>query len=484
MIESHLLHHRGGYIGGSWVDGSGESFLVTNPANGRVVSELRAMGRTETERAIAAAADALRVPSAIEDRRRWLGSLASVVREERAEIGRIITAENGKPLAEAEAEADYAAGFYEFAAAHVDHLGSRTLSDRPRNHAWTIHHRPAGVAGLITPWNFPFAMIAKKLAAALAGGAPSVIKPAEKTPLSMIALFTLLERIGPPAGMANLVFGDAPAIGGVLCVHPAVRVLSFTGSTQVGRLLLEQSAPHIKRVALELGGNAPYLVFEDADLELAANHLIQNKLRAGGQTCVCANRVLVARGVADAFTDRLIDRLKPLRVGDGMTPGVAVGPMIDRLGFEKVERHFRDAVQHGARCVYQGEAPERPVDPDAAGGWFFPLTVLRGVDSGMLCAREETFGPLFPLFEFADEDAAVAMANDTEYGLAAYLFTADEGRAERIISRLHYGHVGHNSGTGPTPEAPFGGMGHSGLGREGGLEGLSDFVELQTVARS
>lgn len=485
MIQSHLLPRLGGVIGGRWHD-SRERLSVTNPFDGKILVEVPSMGAAEATLAVEAAAATLVQPPSLEQRRRILEDLAALVREERDEIGRIITLENGKPRSEGIGEAEYAAGFYEFAARHLDRLEPRTISERPKNHTWVVHYRPAGVAGLITPWNFPFAMIAKKLAAALAAGVPSVIKPAEKTPLSMIALFTLLERIGTPPGLVNLVIGNAKEIGSVFCTHPSVRVISFTGSTEVGKLLLEQSAPYCKRVTLELGGNAPYLVYEDADLERAAEHLVQNKLRAGGQTCVCANRILVHRSVADRFERALVAQLQPVRVGNGMDEGVAVGPMIDRAGHEKVNRHLEDALAKGGRSVFRGEMPSSGAQSGTearAGGWFFPPTVVRGARPGMLCAREETFGPLFPLFEFADEEESITMANDTEFGLAAYLFTADEARAARVIPRLHYGHVGHNTGTGPTPEAPFGGMRQSGLGREGGLEGLLDFVEIQTVPR-
>jgi succinate-semialdehyde dehydrogenase/glutarate-semialdehyde dehydrogenase len=485
MIRSHLLPHFEGFIAGRWRQ-TRERLAVTNPFDGEILAEVPSMGGSEALSAVRAAAATLETPLPVERRRALLQDLAAMVRAERSEIGRIITLENGKPLSEGIAEAEYGAGFYEFAARNLHRLESRTLSERPRDHVWTVHYRPAGVAGLITPWNFPFAMVAKKLAAAMAAGAPSVIKPAEKTPLSMIALFTMLERIEAPPGFVNLVIGDAEQIGRVFCTHPAVRVISFTGSTEVGKILLAQSAPHCKRVTLELGGNAPFLVFEDADLNRAADHLVQNKLRAGGQTCVCANRILVQRSVADAFERALVEQLQPLRVGNGLDEGVAVGPMIDRAGHDKVNRHLEDALARGARAVFRGDLPS--VSSQAGmkvrtGGWFFPPTVVRGARPGMLCAREETFGPLFPFFEFEDEEEAVRMANDTEFGLAAYLFTEDGARAERVIPRLCYGHVGHNTGTGPTPEAPFGGMKESGLGREGGLEGLLDFVEIQTVPR-
>jgi succinate-semialdehyde dehydrogenase/glutarate-semialdehyde dehydrogenase len=405
--------------------------------------------------------------------------VGDAIRDERSELGRIITLENGKPLDQSVGEADYAAGFFHYTAQHVDALASRTLEERPRDHTWTVHFRPAGVAALITPWNFPLAMVAKKLSAAVAAGCPVVIKPSEITPLSMIALFTLLERIGLPPGAANLVIGMPEPIGAVLCGHPAVRVLSFTGSTRVGKHLIRAAADSVKRLSLELGGNAPFVVFEDADLHLAVLHLIRNKFRGSGQTCVCANRVLVQRPVLEPFAERLAERVRALRTGPGLEEGVDVGPLINRAGYEKVVRHLNDALEKGAVRLAAG-----PLPGDGKGGLFFPPTVLRGVTADMACVREETFGPLIPLLPFDTEEEAVAAGNDTEYGLAAYIFTADPARAERVIARLRFGHVGHNTGTGPAPEAPFGGMKQSGFGREGGREGLLEFVEIQTVPRS
>jgi succinate-semialdehyde dehydrogenase/glutarate-semialdehyde dehydrogenase len=335
------------------------------------------------------------------------------------------------------------------------------------------------VAALITPWNFPFAMIAKKLAAAIAADCAVIVKPSGKTPLSMIALFELLREAGFPAGRANLVIGRSAPIGQVLCQHPGVRVLSFTGSTAVGRTLISATADQVKRLSLELGGNAPFLVFEDADPAYAAEQLVQNKLRASGQTCVCTNRVFVHRAVAEPFVRALVERVGPLRVGDGMEPGVDLGPLIDRAGYEKVRAHVEDALANGAVRVAGHD-----FDPEGRDfGFFFPPTVLRGVTMGMACTREETFGPIFPIVEFETEAEALTWSNQTDYGLAAYVFTEDEARAERVVEQLRFGHVGLNTGTGPAPEAPFGGMKQSGFGREGGAEGLLEFVELQTVPR-
>ncbi len=481
MIESPLLQHLSGYINGAWVDAdSGRRIAVTNPATGDVLQEVPDMGAAETERAISAARATLASPASLDQRREWLEAIAEALTGHRDEIGRILTQEHGKPLAEGKGEVDYAAGFFSYCAKHVHELAPRQLEERPRNCSWTVHYRPAGVVGLITPWNFPAGMIAKKLSAALAADCPSVIKPSSKTPLTMIALFSLLHDVVKlPPGKVNLVIGGAGPIGDTLCEHPDVRVVSFTGSTEVGRELIRKCAPQVKKLTLELGGNAPFIVFDDADLDAAADNLMANKFRGGGQTCVCANRVMVQRGVAAAFAEKLRERVSRLQVGDGLKEGVDVGPLIDRNGFEKVRRHVADALDKGAELVV-GELPE-PAERDWGG--FFPPTVLRGATPEMACWREETFGPLVPLVEFDSEEEAIERANETEFGLASYLFTGDEQRAERVIARLEFAHVGHNTGTGPAPEAPFGGMKQSGYGREGGLEGLFEFIEPQTVPR-
>ena len=437
------------------------------------------MGRKETTLAVEAAARTLKSPASIEQRSEWLGRLADLINQHKVELGRIITHEHGKPHKEAIGEADYAASFFRYYAGCVDHLKPKPLADCPRDHSWTVYNRPAGVAALITPWNFPLAMLAKKFSAALAADCCSVIKPSSKTPLSMIALFSLIEQIGLPPGKANLVLGPADEISDVLCEHPAVRVISFTGSTSVGKKLAAATAPHLKRLSLELGGNAPFIVFADADVDRAIDQFMANKFRGAGQTCVCANRLYVHRDVADVFAEKLIQRVRAITVGNGMQEGVDMGPLIDRKAFDKVRRHVADAIAHGAHRI-AGAEPAEPADNHAC---FFPHTVLRGVTNQMECVNDETFGPLAPIIEFDSEDEVVEAANRTEYGLAAYVFTASDERASRVIPRLAFGHVGHNTGTGPTAECPFGGMKHSGFGREGGVEGLHDFVEPQTVPR-
>ena len=480
MIESPLLEQLSGYINGRWTDGAqGNTFDVYNPATGAVIAQVPSMPEQDVLAAIEAGKAALRLgqPYPLDVRRQWLEDIRDALTEHREEIGRILCLEHGKPWKEAQGEVDYAAGFFDYCAKHIQALDAHSLAETPRGCTWTVHYRPIGVAGLIVPWNFPIGMIAKKLSAALAAGCPSVIKPASETPLTMIALFTLLDRIGLPAGMVNLVMGQASMIGKVLCEHPDVPMISFTGSTEVGRRLIVDSAERVKKLALELGGNAPFIVFDDADLDAAADNLIANKFRGGGQTCVCANRVFVQERVADAFAEKLAERVGRMTLGDGMSDGVDIGPLINKAGYDKVKRHLQDALDKGATLV----AGKRPAE--LGQDLFFPPTVVMGVTRDMCCYQEETFGPLVPMALFRTEEEVIEAGNDTEFGLASYVFTADAERAQRVAAGLRFGHVGWNTGTGPTPEAPFGGMKASGIGREGGLEGLFEFVEPQTVPR-
>ncbi|WP_435103822.1 NAD-dependent succinate-semialdehyde dehydrogenase [Arhodomonas sp. AD133] len=475
MIESPLLPHTQGYIDGEWCTGSGKTITVTNPANAEELARIDGMSERETLAAIHAAEGALAHRASRDQRRQWLLRIAEVLQANREEVGRILTLEHGKPWKEAQGEVDYAAGFFRYCGEHIDELAPRTLDGHPKNATWTVHYRPAGVVALSTPWNFPIGMIAKKLSSALAADCACIIKPSSKTPLTMIALFTLLQReLDLPRGKVNLVIGPAGAITDTLMEHPAVRVLSFTGSTEVGRELIGKAAPGIKRLTLELGGNAPFIVFDDADLDAATDHLIGNKFRGGGQTCVCANRVFVHRDVAETFANRVAERVRSLTVGDGMAEGTDIGPLIDENGVAKVRRHIDDAVAKGATKVVEQDVSHLP-------GTFSPPTVLLDVPTEAVCNVEETFGPLVPMVTFGDEEEVIAAANDTEFGLAAYLFTADHDRGQRVIERLHFAHATLNTGTGPTPEAPFGGMKQSGYGREGGIEGLFEFVEVQTV---
>lgn len=483
MIDSPLLKHLNGYIGQEWVAAdSGKTFAVHNPATGEKLADVPSLGTDETNRAVAAGVEALRLtePYTLAERRRWLEGIRDVLLDEREEVGRILTLEHGKPWKEAQGEVEYAAGFFDFAAKNIDTLQPHTLDERPKDCTWTVHYRPIGVVGLITPWNFPIGMIAKKLSASLAAGSPCVIKPASATPLTMIALFSLIdERLDLPKGMVNLVMGSASTIGDALCAHPDVPMLSFTGSTEVGQTLIEKTLHQVKKLGLELGGNAPFVVFEDADLDAAADNLMANKFRGSGQTCVCANRILVHSSVANSFAEKVVDRVNRMKVGNGMDEGVDMGPLINKGAFDKVQQHVREAIQSGGRLL----AGTHPDELDSSRDLFYPPTVVTDVTANMECWRDETFGPLVPMALFDDEAQAIKAANNTEYGLAAYVFTNNDEQAQRVIGALRFGHVGWNSGTGPAPQAPFGGMKASGIGREGGIEGLFEFVEPQTVPR-
>lgn len=480
MIQSPLLQSLGHHINGQWLTTKTDGVTtVTNPFNGAALAEIPHAGVREIQTAIDAGRAAMMQTHPLDQRQAWLHRIADAIDQHREELGRIITLEQGKPHPEAIGEADYAAGFYRHAAEHIDWLKPETLPGRPRDCRWSIHHRPAGVVGLITPWNFPLAMLAKKLSAALAAGCGSVTKPASQTPLTAIAFWSLLEQIELPPGLANLVIGPAGPIGKTFCEHPAIRAISFTGSTAVGKTLAAQAAPHLKKLSLELGGNAPLIVFDDADLDLAADELLANKFRASGQTCVCTNRVLVHEAIAEDFTGRVVERVSQLKLGDGMKDDTDLGPLINRDGFDKVARHVDDAIEEGAHRI-AGEPPQRP---EHDWGAFYPPTVLTGVTPDMKIAREETFGPIVAIQRFATEDQAIRSGNDTEFGLAAYLFTADADRGHHVASALHFGHIGLNSATGPAPHAPFGGMKQSGFGREGGREGLREFCEIQVIAQ-
>lgn len=480
MIESYLLKHIAGYVGGQWAAAdSSQTAEVLNPANGQQIAEVPYMDAAETERAIAAAKQArLNVPD-VATRREWLEDTRDALLAEKEEVGRILCLEHGKPWKEAQGEVEYAASFFDYFAGTMEKaLAPETLPEKAKNCTWTVHKRAIGVAGLITPWNFPIGMIAKKIAPALAAGCPVVIKPATETPLTMIAMFQLMhERLDLPRGMINLVMGSSSAIGGELMSSPDVPMISFTGSTGVGQLLIEQSRDQVKKLGLELGGNAPFIVLDDADLDAAADNLIANKFRGAGQTCVCANRIYVQSSVYDEFSKKVIDRVKALKVGDGMNDDVDVGPLINAAGFDKVKDHVADALSKGAKL----EAGQHPDELDSSKSLFYAPTVITNVTHDMKCCQDETFGPLVPLIPFDSDEQALELGNQTEFGLASYVFGKDATRADRIIANLHFGHCGYNTGTGPAAHAPFGGMLQSGVGREGGHDGLMEFVELQTV---
>jgi succinate-semialdehyde dehydrogenase/glutarate-semialdehyde dehydrogenase len=464
-------------IGGEWVAADDRAVLeVTDPATGEVIGRVPSVGASETRRAIEAADrawPAWRALTAAERGvllRRWHDLMLA----SQEDLARLMTAEQGKPLAEARGEITYAASFLEWFAEEGRRVEGDIIAPHQAGKRVLVLKQPVGVCAAITPWNFPAAMITRKAGAALAAGCPLVVKPAEDTPLTALALAALAERAGMPPGVFNVVTGDPIPIGAELTAHPTVRKLSFTGSTAVGRLLMRQCADTLKKLSLELGGNAPFIVFDDADLEAAVEGALQSKYRNTGQTCVCANRILVQEGIHDAFAARLAERVGELRVGPGTEEGTAQGPLINEAAVTKVQGHIADAVEKGARLLAGGARHAR-------GGTFFQPTVLADVSPDMRIAREETFGPVAPLFRFRSEEQALAMANDTEYGLAAYFYTRDLGRAWRVAEALEYGMVGVNSGIISTAVAPFGGVKQSGIGREGSRYGIEEYLEIKYV---
>ena len=466
-------------IGGEWVGGA-ERFPVTDPATGHRLADVANLGAADADTAIAAAnaawgswrAKTARARHAI--LMRWY----QLIVEHADDLGRILTAEQGKPLAEAKGEAIYGASFVEWFAEEGKRIYGATIPTTDADKRLLVLKQPIGVCAAITPWNFPIAMITRKIAPALSAGCTVVVKPAEQTPLSALALAELAQRAGMPAGVMNVVTGDAEhsiAIGRALCSSSVVRHLSFTGSTEVGRILMQQCAPTIKKVALELGGNAPFIVFDDADLDAAVDGAMRAKYRNAGQTCVCPNRLYVQAGVYDVFVEKLAASARTLVVGNGFEKGVEQGPLIEASAIVKVEAHVADALAHGARVVTGGQRLNER---------FYEPTVLAGVTSEMLCAREETFGPVAPVFRFETEAEVIAMANATEYGLASYFYTRELGRMWRVAEALEYGMVGVNTGIVSYAEAPFGGVKQSGLGREGGREGIEEYVEAKYVCLS
>ena len=479
LSDPTLLKHHA-FVGGTWIPASdGRQFEVRNPASGEVLGCVPAMGATDTERAITAASQAFspwKHHSPLERShvlRRWY----ELVTEATDDLATLITAEGGKPLAEARREVAYAASFLEWFSAEARRSYGEVIPPHQPDKRLLVLRQPVGVAAAITPWNFPAAMITRKVAAAVAAGCPMIVKPAPQTPLTALALATLAQRAGLPAGVVNVITADAERageVGDLFCADPTVRALSFTGSTAVGKQLAAKAAATVTNVSLELGGNAPFLVFEDADLDAAVIAAMAAKFRNAGQTCICVNRFFVHTAVATEFANRLAAAVGELTVGPGDAAGVDVGPLIDQRGLAKVERHLADAVALGGRVLCGGQR-------HSLGGTFFQPTVLAEASSEMLIAREETFGPLAAVFTFDDEDEVLGHANATDYGLAAYVFTRDLARTFRVTEALEYGMVGVNTGTISTPVAPFGGVKASGLGREGGREGMREYEELKYV---
>ncbi|MGA0605122.1 NAD-dependent succinate-semialdehyde dehydrogenase [Phenylobacterium sp. VNQ135] len=469
------LLREAGYIDGAWVS-SAQVFDVTNPATGGVLARPPRLGRAETEAAVAAAHAAFPAWAArpAKERAAILKTWHRLILENAEDLARLMTAEQGKPLAEARGEVAYAASFLEWFAEEARRVYGVTIPGHMADKRLVVSHEPVGVVAAITPWNFPAAMITRKVGPALAVGCTVVLKPAELTPLSALALAVLAEEAGLPAGVLNIVMGDAPEIGEVLTTDPRVRKFTFTGSTPVGKMLAARCAGTVKRVSLELGGNAPFLVFDDADLDKAVAGAIASKFRNTGQTCVCANRFYVQGGIYEAFAARLAEAAAALRVGDGLAGPTEQGPLIDARAREKVSAHVADALRQGAKVLTGGGSAEGP-------GAFFQPTVLAEVAPGALLCREETFGPVAGLVRFETEDEAIALANDTTAGLAAYVFTRDSSRVWRVGGALQYGMVGINTGLISTEVAPFGGVKESGLGREGSLYGVRDYVDTKTL---
>jgi succinate-semialdehyde dehydrogenase/glutarate-semialdehyde dehydrogenase len=468
------------YIGGAWVEAaSGERFDVIDPATGELAGSVPNGGAADAKAAIDAAQSAYKGWAALTAQKRseLLYRWYSLVMAQKEELARLLTREQGKPLAEARGEIEYGASFILWYAEEAKRVYGQTVPASAPDKRILVVQQPVGVVGAITPWNFPNAMITRKVAPALAAGCTVVLKPAEQTPLSALALAELAEEAGIPAGVFNVVTGDPVAIGRAMLDDFRVRKISFTGSTEVGKLLMRESAETMKRLSLELGGHAPFLVFADADLDAAVEGAIASKFRNAGQTCICANRFIVEASVAEEFGRRLAAAVAKLKVGNGFEDGVSVGPLIDQAALEKVERHVSDAVQRGARVLTGGRRLS-----EFRTGYFYAPTVLEGVTPEMLVCQEETFGPVAPIIPFTTEEEAIRLANDTRYGLAAYAYTRDLGRAFRVAEGLEYGIVGLNDGRPSTAQAPFGGFKESGLGREGGPWGIQAFLEVKYIS--
>ncbi|MHA6326942.1 NAD-dependent succinate-semialdehyde dehydrogenase [Roseivivax sp. CAU 1753] len=476
LNDPSLLETRA-YVGGNWIDGDDGTFDVTNPARGDVIAAVADLSRAQVGQAIDAAYDAQK------DWARWTGKeRAQVLRrwfdlmmENQDDLGKIMTAEQGKPLAEAKGEVAYGASFVEFFAEEAKRVLGEQIPGHARDKRILVMKQPIGVAASITPWNFPNAMITRKAAPALAAGCAFVARPAAETPLSAIALGVLAERAGIPAGVFNVVPSSSSSeVGKEFCENAKVRKLTFTGSTEVGRILLKQAADQVMKCSMELGGNAPFIVFDDADIDAAVEGAIACKFRNNGQTCVCANRLYVQSGVYDEFAEKLKKAVAALKVGDGLDSGVDLGPLITRDAIDKVQEHIRDAVSKGATLILGSD------EDDAEGNYFKPA-IVAGATQDMAFATEETFGPLAPLFKFDDVDDVIAMANDTIFGLASYFYAKDLSRVWKVAEELEYGIVGVNTGLISTELAPFGGVKQSGLGREGSHHGIEEYMEMKYV---
>ena len=474
-IKDQSLFRQQCYVNGEWIDAdSGETLEVTNPSNGSVIGTVPKLGAAETARAIDAAEVAFRSWRKLTAKQRsvHLMKFVDLMLENTEDLAKLMTIEQGKPLAEARGEVVYAASFFEWFAEEGKRIYGDVIPHHLPDRRIVVIKEPVGVCAAVTPWNFPAAMITRKAGPALAAGCTIVIKPASSTPYSALALCELAERAGIPPGVMSVVTGSSSKIGGELTSNEKVRKLTFTGSTPIGKILMKQCADTVKKVSLELGGNAPFIVFEDADIDEAVSGALLSKYRNAGQTCVCANRILVQDSIYEEFSEKLSAAVGKMKVGDGLEEGTEIGPLIDAAAVEKVEAHIMDAVAKGGKVAAGGNRHAR-------GGTYFEPTVVKYVKTNMDVANEETFGPLAPLFKFDDEEQAVEMANATEFGLAAYLYSRDIGRVWRMSEALEYGIVGINTGIISTEVAPFGGMKESGTGREGSKYGIDEYVEIK-----
>ncbi|PJI48156.1 MAG: succinate-semialdehyde dehydrogenase I [Pseudomonas sp.] len=475
QLNDAKLFRQQAYIDGSWVDAdNGKTINVNNPATNEIIGTVPKMGADETRRAIEAADKALPAWRALtaKERANKLRKWFDLMIANQDDLARLMTIEQGKPLAEAKGEIAYAASFLEWFGEEAKRIYGDTIPGHQPDKRIIVIKQPIGVTAAITPWNFPSAMITRKAGPALAAGCTMVLKPASQTPYSALALAELAERAGIPKGVFSVVTGSAGEVGGELTSNPIVRKLTFTGSTEIGRQLMAECAKDIKKVSLELGGNAPFIVFDDADLDAAVEGALISKYRNNGQTCVCANRLYVQDGVYDAFVEKLKAAVAKLNIGNGLEQGITTGPLIDSKAVAKVEEHIADAVSKGAKVLTGGK-------PHALGGTFFEPTILVDVPKSALVSKDETFGPLAPVFRFKDEAEVIAMSNDTEFGLASYFYARDLARVFRVAEQLEYGMVGINTGLISNEVAPFGGIKASGLGREGSKYGIEDYLEIK-----
>ena len=480
LLKDPSLFKEEAYIDGQWVTATDKSvFTVNNPATSEVIAQVTNLGASDAEKAITAANKAFPKwrDKTAKERANLMRKWFDLILQNKDDLAVLMTLEQGKPLTESAGEVLYGASFIEWFAEEAKRVSGTIPSTVWSDKRFIVLKQPIGVCVAITPWNFPNAMITRKVAPAMAAGCAIVIKPAEQTPLSALALAELASRAGIPNGVINILTADADhsiEIGKTLCASPVVRHLSFTGSTEVGRILMTQCAPTIKKLGLELGGHAPFIVFEDADVDAAVEGAIASKYRNAGQTCVCANRIYVHKSIQNTFVEKLSNAVQKLRVGNGMEAGVTQGPLIDQGALEKVQRHIADALSKGAKLVTGGK-------PSSLGGTFFEPTVLSGVTSEMLISYEETFGPVAPIIPFESDDEVIALANNSQFGLASYFYSRDIGRVWKVAEALDYGIVGVNSGIISNEVAPFGGVKQSGLGREGSIFGMDEYLELKYV---